>query len=179
MADHAPLLVGDVAAHRQRLEINFRRHDRRAEVQQYAAFEGADALGEDEEVVIAGSAQGCAVAIGVLMQDVVADAHVNGDRHAEPGRCRQNAHRLVRKIAGEDHPPERFADAHALVSAGADDIVHDAGFVPQTELAGLNVMGHALGRRADQCELPVVDRSRAVHRDVADQTPLHEIDNET
>ena len=37
----AALLVGDVAGHRQRLEIDFRPHDRGAEVEQHAAFQVA------------------------------------------------------------------------------------------------------------------------------------------
>ena len=42
------------------------------------------ACGEDQEVAIGGRAERRAVAVGVLVQDVVADADVDGDRDAEP-----------------------------------------------------------------------------------------------
>ena len=53
-----------------------------------------------------------------------------------------------------------------------------AGLVPQPELAVLDVAGHALGGRADQRELEVVDRARAVHRDVGDEAAFHQVDDE-
>ena len=75
VADLAALLMRHVARHGQRLQINFGRHDGRAETEQHAAFQALDGAREDQKIAIAGRAEGRAIAIGMLVQDVVADAH--------------------------------------------------------------------------------------------------------
>ena len=102
----AAFLMGDVARHRQGLEINFRPHDRRAEAEQHAAFEPLHRLGEDQEVAVAGLAQRRAVAVGMLVDDVVADADVDRHRHAEPVRRGEDAEVFVRIIARVDAPAD-------------------------------------------------------------------------
>src|SRR5688572_7822458 len=80
-------LVGDVARHRQRFQINFGPHDGGAEVEHNTAFEPGDRLRQNKEVSVTGLPECGAIAIGMLVNDVVADADVNGDRHAQsPGR---------------------------------------------------------------------------------------------
>ena len=81
VADGAAFLVRHIARHGQRFQINFRRHDGRAEAQHHAAFQALDGAREDQEIAIAGRAERRAIAIGMFVQDVVADAHVHGDRY--------------------------------------------------------------------------------------------------
>ena len=81
VADRAALLMRDVAAHGQRLQVDLRRHDRRAEAEHHAAFQPLHRAREDQEIAIAGRAQRRAVAIRMLVQDVVADARMHRDRH--------------------------------------------------------------------------------------------------
>ena len=73
LCDGAAGLVGYVARHGQRLQIDLRRHDGRAETQKHAVLQVGNCLGKDQEVAIAGGAQFAAVAIRMLMDDVIAD----------------------------------------------------------------------------------------------------------
>src|SRR5262249_54402439 len=66
-----------------------------------------------------------------------------------------------------------------LLGAGADDIIHPACLFPKAELAGADVASDAFGGSADQGELPVVDRPRAVEGKVIEHATLHEFDEVT
>ena len=74
--DLAAFLMGDVPRHGQRLQVNLRACDRRADVQENPAFELRDGLREDEKVGEAGGPQCGAVAVGMGMNNVAADADV-------------------------------------------------------------------------------------------------------
>ena len=54
----------------------------------------------------------------MLVDDVVADADVDRDRHAEPTRRGQDADVLVREGPSRMARPERLAQAQALPGAG-------------------------------------------------------------
>ena len=97
---------------------------------------------EDEEILIAGRAEGGAVAVGMLVHDVVADADVDGDRHAEPHAGGQDADVLVRKRPVEDGPAQRFAEPEARVGARRESTSFmRPGLAPQAELAGAGCSG--------------------------------------
>ena len=132
----AAVLVGDVAGHGQGLQVDLRAHHRRADVQQHAAFEPVDVLGEDEEIGVAGRAGGGRVEIGVLVDDVLPDAHVDGHRHAEPDAGGQHARLAVGELLLFDHPADRLAQPDAVAAAGRGGVVDPAGLVPQAELPG-------------------------------------------
>src|SRR5258708_25794438 len=80
--DHAVMLAGNVADHRQRLEVNLRRHDGRSKAEYAAAFEPLECMGEDQKIAIAGVAIRRAVAVGMLVGNVVPDSGV--DRGGNP-----------------------------------------------------------------------------------------------
>src|SRR5262249_25611373 len=84
MRDGAPFLMGHIARHGQSLQVNFGPHDRGAEIEQYAPFEAGDALREDQEIAVAGGADGRAVSVRVLVDDVVTDTYVHGYRYSQP-----------------------------------------------------------------------------------------------
>ena len=75
-------MTSDVADHRERLQVDFRAHDGRPEAEHTTAFEPFHGVRENQEIAIAGVAIGRAVAVGMLMRDVVPDADVDrgGDR---------------------------------------------------------------------------------------------------
>jgi len=77
MFNCVPLLPGNVADHREGLQINFRAHDRGPEIQHDTALKGFNGLSKDQKVAIAGRAERCPVAVGMLVNDVVAHADVN------------------------------------------------------------------------------------------------------
>ena len=66
----------------------------RAEAQEHAGFQSPNGFGQDQEVLVAGLPERRAVAARMLVDDVVADADVHGDRHAEPDRLGSRAARL-------------------------------------------------------------------------------------
>src|SRR5207249_3212206 len=120
-------------------EVHFGAHDGGAEVEQDAAFEALDRGGEDEEVAIAGGAQGRAIAVGVLVDDVVTDAGVNGEGNTSApggGRDREIA---VRVGAFVNAAADVFAEAERAGGGFADPVVQLAGFLPETEFAGADV----------------------------------------
>src|SRR5262249_53232869 len=102
VTDLAASLMGHIAGHRQRLEVDLRPHHRRAKVQQNTAFQPGDCLGEDQEVLIARLSQRGTVAVGMFVQDVIADADVYRHRHSKPNSRGQYTQVLVRKSTFED-----------------------------------------------------------------------------
>src|ERR1700730_17920065 len=106
VSDLSTFLTRHVAGHRQGLEVDFRSHHGRAEVQQDAAFQPRDRLDEGQEIAIARRPKRGAVAIPMLVNDVVADADVNRYRHAQPDARGQYADVRVRKGAVEEPPPQ-------------------------------------------------------------------------
>ncbi len=111
------------------------------------------------------------------MQDVVADAGVHRHRNRNAiSRC-QHAQVAVREIALLDAPPGVFAKSEAEAGRLRDPFVQLAGLAPESELAGSNVAGHALGRGPDPRQFVIVDGPRAVHGYVVDETALQKIDD--
>ena len=62
------------------------------------AFEPRGRLAIDQEVGVRGGAQGGAVAVGMLVDDVRADADVDRDRHVSPHAGRQHALLAIGKL---------------------------------------------------------------------------------
>ncbi len=144
----------------------------------HAPFQPRYALGEDEEVGVGGGAGGGRVEVGVLVDDVLADGHVDRHRHAQANAGRQHARLTIGELLLLDHPPESFAQADAAPRGGDGGLVDSARLLPQTELAAGDVPGHALAGPADHGQLEVVDRPGAVEGQVREQSPLHEVDQE-
>ena len=72
---------------------------------------------------------------------------------------------------------EALAHAHAVAHAGDERVVHLAsGLVGHAERAVVEAGGDVLRRRAEARDLVVVNRRRAVHRDVRDDAASHEVD---
>ena len=92
-------------------------HHGGADVQEHAALQPRDALGEDEEIGVGGRAGGRRVEIGVLVDDVLADRHVDRHRHAQPVARRQHARLAVGELLLLDHPPDGLAEADAVARA--------------------------------------------------------------
>ena len=95
----------------------------------------------------------------------------------EPNTGRQHADVLVRKGAVENGPAKNFTKSQA--GRLANDVIHLAGFLPESELACADVPRHAFRRSADQCKLPIVDRPGSVHGNMVDQASFHQINDES
>src|SRR6202034_2010893 len=105
-------------------------HDGRAEAQQHAAFEALGRAGEDQEVAITGRAEGRAIAIGMLMQNVVADADVRRNRYGTAVARGEHAQILPRIGAFHDAPARVLTESQAASGSLAHPVVQLAGFVP-------------------------------------------------
>ena len=147
MGDLAALSAGDVANHRERLEIDFRTHDRGTEVEHHAPFEPFHRFGEDQEVSVACFAQRSAVAVGMFVNDVVADPDVRGYRDAELIGGSEDADVGVRIGVGQDAAAAILAQPQTEPGRFLDPLVKVSGLVPQSELAAANVARHAFGGR--------------------------------
>ncbi len=126
---------------------------------------------------VAGRSQRRAVAVGVLVDDVVADARVYRGRHAAPVRRGKERKLAVREIAGFDAAADVLAQPQLLRRRLPDPFVQLAGFAPEPELAGADVAVHALGGGADAGQFVIVDGARAVEGQVIDPAVLHQIDD--
>ena len=82
----------------------------------------------------------------------------------------------MRKRAIEDLSADRLAHAETRRGSFGNNLVDPARLFPQSELAGLDVTRHAFGRRADESKFPIMDWTGAVHGDMCQKTPLHQID---
>src|SRR5438105_15202128 len=97
MTDLSSFLVRDIPSHRQGFEVHLGTHHRRAEIQQHSLFQAGNGLGKDQEILITGLAQGGAIAIGMLVYDIVTDADMYRDWHSEANPGSQYAQVLVRE----------------------------------------------------------------------------------
>src|SRR5579885_76516 len=102
MTDFTAFLVRHVARHGQGLEVDFGGHDGGAEGEQEAVFQALDGFGEDQEIAVAGFAEGRSVAVGMFVQDVVPHAGVDRDRDGETPGSGEDAQAAVGKIARGD-----------------------------------------------------------------------------
>ena len=75
-------------------------------------------------------------------------------------------------MCGPPPPPTRAPDATPL-----NDFVQFAGFTPQSEFAAANISRDTLGGGSNSRQFIVVNRARAVHRDVIDPSALNQVDN--
>ena len=111
----------------------------------------------------------------MLVNDVQADADVNRDRHVPPHAGRQHALLAIGKLLALDHSPDGLAQPDAVALGLAGGVVDPAGFGPEAELPLGHVSGDALGGRADQCQLEVVDCPRPVQGQMRQQPALDQI----
>jgi hypothetical protein len=81
----------------------------------------------------------------------------------------------VREIAFKNELADCFAHAQTLFVASLDGFVQQPRFFPQAELPFSDVSRHALRRRTNQCQFKIVDWSSAVHGDVGQDAPLHQV----
>src|ERR1039457_493366 len=169
------LLTRDIANHRQRLQVNLGTHDGRSEAEHAAALKPLECVRENQKIAIAGVAIGRAVAVGMLMRDVVADAGVYRSGNRKTIRGRQDAQRAVGKFAEQDAAADILTQAKRQVAGFTYPIVKLARLAPEAEFAGPNVAVHALRCRPDAGQLIIVDGARAVHREVIDGAALHQI----
>src|SRR4051794_28012626 len=80
-ADRAALLQRHISRHGEGFQVDFGTHDGRTEVEKRASLQALDCAREDQEIAITGRAQRRAVAVGMLVYDVVADAGVHRHGH--------------------------------------------------------------------------------------------------
>ena len=178
MPDGAAFLVRDISGHGQGLEVNFRSHYRGAEVEQHAAFKRFHGFREDQKIAVRGFAEHCAVAIRVLVDDVIADADMDCGGNAQPPGGSIKAHVTMRKSALLNGAADCATHAEPVACAGPERVVNPTGLLPQPELSFLNIPPHILRRFANQGHLEIVNRARAVSGKVRDYVPLHELDDE-
>ena len=88
-------------------------------LKQDAVLQALDGARKNQKIAITGRPHGRAVAVGMLVQNIVADAHVHGHRHVRAPRRRQHAQVAMRKIAFRDPPADIFAEAQAFGAASA------------------------------------------------------------
>src|SRR5688500_5630967 len=174
-ADRAALLMCHVPCHGECLQIDLRGHDRRPEAKHNAAFQSLDTAGKNQEITIARSPQRRSIAVRMLVQNVVADADVNSRRYrAAP--CRgENTEIAMREIAGGNTSADVFSKSQSAPCGFLDHFVEFSRFAPKPEFARLNIARDALGGCANARELPVVNRSRSVERDMGQHATLEQI----
>jgi len=63
----------------------------------------------------------------------------------------------MRKVAGANVPPKIFAEAERKTCRFFDNVVQIAGFLPQPELACLNVARHAFRGGPDESQFVIVN----------------------
>ena len=161
-----------VAGDGQRLEEHLRQHHRAPQVQHRAALvERRQRPGQAAEVAVAGGAERRAVGGWVLVDDLRADRGVDRDRHVAPRAPPAGPSRRRRAARG------RCASARASPSpmpwsAGRrrrDRGVHlRPGLLRHAEGPVRQPALHVLAGAAERRQLVVVDRRRAVERDVGD-----------
>ena len=115
-------LPGDVAGHGQTLQEDLRPHHLCAHTQHHSALHLSDCLRNNQEVPVAGGPQGRAVTVWVLMNNIVADANVHGDRNPQAVSRGANAHVAVRQCLGLDRV-RRLRPGPARRGPGDDDVV--------------------------------------------------------
>src|SRR5579872_246757 len=108
MLDRPAFAFGHIARHCERFQIYLRPHDRGAETEKDAAFQTLNSAGKDQEIAIARLPERRTVAVGMLVQDIVADPGVYGRRNRQPPCSRQHAEIAMRKTAFGDPPPGVF-----------------------------------------------------------------------
>src|SRR5579884_622073 len=79
MAYDPAFLMSDIPGHAQRLEVDFRPHNCGAEIEHYTALQPRYVLGKGKEITVARFTEGGSIAVGMFVQNVVADADM--DRH--------------------------------------------------------------------------------------------------
>ena len=113
----------------------------------------------------------------MLMQNVIADANVHGNRYRQPVRRGEHAQVPVGIVARRNAPSDILTQAEPQIGGLADPVVQLAGFLPQPKFAGANIARHRLGSRPDPRQLVIVNRPGAIHGDVAQRTALEQIDD--
>jgi len=132
---------------------------------------------EDEDVTVARGSERCPVAVRVLVEDVIADAHVQGHRDREPPGGRHHAQVTMRVIALGYAPAGVLAQTQLARGCFPDPVVRLARFAPQPELGGTNVARDALRGGSDAREFVVVDSPGAIHGDMVDGAALEHVDD--
>jgi hypothetical protein len=175
VTDLAAFLVGDIARHGERLEVDLGSHDRRPETEHGPALEAFDRMGEQKEIVIAGRAQRRTVTVRMLMNNVVADTNMNRGRDRAAMGSRQHAELAMGVIALKNVPADAFPNS--LAAGIANPIVQLAGLLPQPELPSLDVARNTLRGGADSSQLIVVNNARPVHCHMGEETSLQQVDD--
>jgi hypothetical protein len=82
----------------------------------------------------------------------------------------------MREAAFQNAPAGVFTKSEREPFRFRRPIVELASFAPQAEFSGADVSPDAFGGCANTGQLEIVNRARAVHRDVIDEAALHQID---
>src|SRR5262249_50572366 len=172
----AAFLMRDISRHGERFQVNLGPHDGGANVQYDPTFEIGYCVGQNQKVAVACSAESGAVAIRVLVNDVIADAYMNCHRHIQSHGLGEHGNLFVREIAFKNRSPNCLTKSDVLLGALVHGVIDATSFPPQSKLPAGHVACDGLGRRADQCKFPVVDRPRTVHGNVIDQAAFHQVD---
>lgn len=101
------------------------------------------ALRVDEEIVVGRLPHRRAVAVGVLVDDVVAHADMHRAGHAEVVPHAQHALFAVGELLLPDVAADGLAPAESVPDALLDDVVEPSRLGPQAELAHADVFGYA------------------------------------
>src|SRR3979411_68324 len=94
---------------------------------------------QDQESAVARRAKRRAIAVGMLVENVIADAHVNGDGNGQSVGGGQNTQVTMRILAGRDAASQVFAETQIQLCGFAHPIIQLTRFAPQTELAAADV----------------------------------------
>src|SRR5205823_10615235 len=132
---------------------------------------------EDEEIAVAGLAGRRAIAIGMLVQNIVADPYVDGDRYRQAIRGSESTQVFMWIVALLNATAHILAEPEPEAGRFGDPVVKLAGLLPQTKLTGADIAGYRLCGRADAGEFVIVDGAGSVHGDVAQDAALQQIAN--
>ena len=148
-----------------------------AEAHHDTPFQIFDRLGVDQEIAIAGLTVRGAIAVRMLVSDVVPYAHMQSHRYIQIVGVRQDADIPVLEAFRVNPASEVLAQPETEAGGIDRPVVQDSGLVPQSELSRADIAGDALGSSPDPRELEVVDRSRAVHRDMREDAAPQQVDH--
>jgi hypothetical protein len=111
------------------------------------------------------------------VDNVVADAHVNGNGDAKFVTGCEDADVAVGIIAGGDFASDGFAKSQAIIGSGGYNVIESSRFAPQAELSGTDVFGDGFAGRSDSCQFVIVNDPGPIHRDDIDKPATHQVDD--
>src|SRR5512137_2694289 len=113
------------------------------------------------------------------MRDVGSDGHMDGNRDSQTLARGKQREVLKRKVAFPDVPTDRFPDTQTFFYSSLNGLVDEfLGFPHHAKRALAELVIHLFRSMADHGHLEVMDETRAVDRDPAQNSLLHPVNQD-